>query len=59
MIDLSYIKLYERCVQLWIIYRFTLLKQSTFYGNIIDRNMFSYQFKKDWPNFDIIVIIMW
>jgi hypothetical protein len=36
-----------------------LLKISNFCGNIMDKYIISYHFKKNWPNFDIIVIIMW
>jgi hypothetical protein len=41
-----YMKLYERCVQLWIMYGLSILKLSNFCGNIMDKYMFSYHLKK-------------
>jgi hypothetical protein len=46
-IDLSYIKLCERYIQLWTIYSHTLLKLfNCFYTKFMDKNMFPQQFVK-------------
>jgi hypothetical protein len=42
-VDLNYRKLWERCVQLLVMYGLTLLKLS-FFGKPMDKNMLSYQF---------------
>jgi hypothetical protein len=40
-------------------YELSLPKVSNFLGNIMDKYKFSYRFSKKWPNFNILVIIMW
>jgi hypothetical protein len=59
-IDLIYVKLYERSIQLWTMYDHTLLKLSNFlYKSYGQKYVTTPIFKVFGPYLDIIIIIMW